>query len=79
MTYLKHFGFVGLSYLVLRELPIKNFYARSVIWGLIGFNVAKHYKYDFWNNAIMSTFMVNPPEHYVNMFKIFEFARKSMD
>jgi hypothetical protein len=37
MTFLKKIGYVGLSYLILRELPIRNFYARSVIWALIGF------------------------------------------
>lgn len=54
MTFLKHFAFAGLSYLVLRELPIWNFYARSVILGLIGFKVLNNYSIDIWNGGIVS-------------------------
>lgn len=39
MTFLKQFIYAGLGYLILRELPIKNFYARSVVWGFIGFKI----------------------------------------
>lgn len=79
MTYLKHFAFVGLSYLVLRELPIQNFYARSVIWGLIGFRVYNNYHYDTWNNGWVSNFKMKAPEQYFNQWKIFEYAQRSMD
>jgi hypothetical protein len=79
MTFLKHFGFIGVSYLVLRELPIRNFYARSVIWGLIGMKVFTNYSFDLWNNSIVSQFYLNAPAHFQNQFKIFEFARRSME
>jgi hypothetical protein len=79
MTYFKHFAFVGISYLVLRELPIKNFYARSVIWGLIGFKVMNNYKLNFEAGGIQTNFVMNTPAHFLNRYKIFEYARRSID
>lgn len=38
-----------------------------------------NYKIDIWNSSIQSNFVMNPPVHYVNRFKIFEFARRSID
>lgn len=77
-TIFKHFAMIGASYLLLRELPIKNFYARSVIWAFVGFRVANNYYYDIWNNSINPYFAMEAPSYYLNKWKIFEFANKSM-
>ena len=58
MTFLKKIGYVGLSYLILRELPIRNFYARSVIWALIGFWVSRFYRYDTWDNCVVDKYVM---------------------
>lgn len=68
MTLFKHFAFVGVSYLVLRELPIKNFYARSVIWGIIGLKVFANYGFDPWNKGITTNYILDAPERYTNQF-----------
>lgn len=44
---------VGLSYLVLRELPIRNFYARSVIMAAFAYKLGKTWGYDFKELAIV--------------------------
>eukprot|EP00340_Litonotus_pictus_P006754 CAMPEP_0170528442 /NCGR_PEP_ID=MMETSP0209-20121228/13935_1 /TAXON_ID=665100 ORGANISM="Litonotus pictus, Strain P1" /NCGR_SAMPLE_ID=MMETSP0209 /ASSEMBLY_ACC=CAM_ASM_000301 /LENGTH=280 /DNA_ID=CAMNT_0010819649 /DNA_START=45 /DNA_END=887 /DNA_ORIENTATION=+ len=38
----KIIGKTGLLYLILRELPLRHFYARSTIWALFGFYLVTH-------------------------------------
>jgi hypothetical protein len=80
MTFLKQITCAGLGYLVLRELPIRNFYARSIIWGLIGFKLANNYQLDIWNGGIAAANRVlSAPDNFTNQWKIFEFANRSME
>lgn len=80
MTFLKQIACAGLGYLVLRELPIRNFYARSIIWGLIGFKLANNYQIDIWNGGIFAyNRVLSAPDNFTNQWKIFEFANRSME
>lgn len=36
-----NFAGVGLSYLILREFPVRNFYARSVIMAAFAYKLSK--------------------------------------
>ena len=37
------FAGIGVSYLLLRELPIRNFYARSFIMAYVAYKLSKNY------------------------------------
>ena len=41
----KYFFGMGLTYLVVRELPIRNFFARAIIMGFIGGNLYSNYRF----------------------------------
>ena len=57
---------IALGYLVLRELPLVNFYARSFIMGLyLVYMVTYHWRY---------VWMKNPAEYYMNFQDKNEFA-----
>ena len=55
----KYFIGMGVTYLVLRELPIRNFYARSFIMTLLGVKVISNYRFRGINNAVETNMVIN--------------------
>ena len=64
MTMLRQTALFGLGYLLLREMPIRNFYARSVVWGLVGLKLYQKYQIDLWKGGFQSTFAMDMPDGY---------------
>lgn len=67
----------GLGYLLLREIPIKNFYARSVMWATIAIYTMENYKFSPLSLTVSSRYYVKAPEHYFNQFNLFEYYHKA--
>ena len=57
-TFEKYFIGMGLTYLLLRELPIRNFYARSVIMGILGYKLYSNYRVRGINMPTQSVMVV---------------------
>lgn len=55
----KYFVGLGLTYLILRELPIRNFYARSLIMGIIGIRFYNNYRFRGINSPTMTTMIID--------------------
>lgn len=69
----------GLGYLLLREIPIKNFYARSVMWAGVAILTMENYKISPLSLTVSSRYYVKAPEHYFNQFNLFEFYDKAQN
>lgn len=61
-----------LGYLVLRELPIRRFYARALIMGYFAYRVNK--KYLFLDRDLRKL-SYKLPEHYLDQYRIFDNVR----
>lgn len=57
---------MGLGYLVLREIPIRNFYARSVMFSIVAALLWENYKFNIFTGFIGSKYYLNTPEHFFN-------------
>lgn len=55
----KYFIGLGLTYLVLRELPIRSFYARSLIMGIIGLRFYDNYRFRGLNAPMETTMVID--------------------
>lgn len=63
----------GLTYLVLREIPIRNFYARSMMWAIVGLFALENYYVDIFTRTIRSKYTLNYPEHFLNQYNLFDY------
>lgn len=55
----KYFIGLGVTYLLLRELPIRSFYARSVIMGLVGLRFYDNYRIRGINASTETTMIID--------------------
>ena len=55
---------IGVSYLLLRELPIRNFYARSFIMACVVYKLSKNYYFNPLSGLLIDKSVVHTPEHY---------------
>lgn len=57
-TFEKYFLGMGLTYLLLRELPIRSFYARSFIMGIVGIRFYNNYRFRGPNSSTETTMVI---------------------
>ena len=57
-TFEKYFLGMGLTYLLLRELPIRSFYARSVIMAIVGIRFYNNYRFRGPNSSTETTMVL---------------------
>lgn len=58
-TFEKYFMGIGLTYLFLRELPIRNFYARSLFMAAMGLNFYSNYRFRGLNSSVETNWVVD--------------------
>jgi hypothetical protein len=56
---------LGLSYLVLRELPMRNFYARSIIMAAFAYKMSKTWSFSIFDKSLSDKTDYIVPEHYL--------------
>lgn len=68
---------MGVGYLILREIPIRNFYARSLMWfGVFGL-IWENYRFRILSFDMKSRYPLVTPEHWYNQYKIFDFYQSA--
>lgn len=55
---------LGLSYLILRELPIRNFYARSVVMAAFLYKISKSFRFNLFDLSLEDNSQVMFPKYY---------------
>ena len=58
-TFEKYFMGVGLTYLLLRELPIRSFYARSFIMAMVGIRFYDNFRFKGFNSSTETTMVID--------------------
>ena len=56
---------IGVGYLIMRELPIRNFYARSLIMGFYIFSLREMFQWRGFGRAIETTAVANHDPNYM--------------
>ena len=63
---------IGVSYLLLRELPIRNFYARSLIMAYVAYKLSKNYYFNPLTGLLIDKGVMHTPEHYNKQYEIYD-------
>ncbi len=74
----KYIGYYGLGYLLLRELPIRRFYARSIIMALLFLKSREFVRLGQLNEPLWSSLVLVDDGNYSKQFDIYENAYNAL-